>query len=117
MSLVKRTADGRLCCGGCGETVRAEYKAQDPAPCGCAWVWTDDGKLEAVPTRAGRWRCVCGRELDEPSRAGRSVAICECGRLWTYDYWQLNRWDGDTGCTPLEPRWTAGKPEHEPSAA
>ncbi len=37
MSLVKRTADGRLCCGGCGETVRAEYKAQDPAPCGCAW--------------------------------------------------------------------------------
>ncbi len=32
--------------GGCrcpqhGEQPGAEYKAQDPAPCGCAWVWDE----------------------------------------------------------------------------
>ena len=32
----------------------AQYAAQDPAPCGCAWVWEDD-QLVAVPSRAD-WR-------------------------------------------------------------
>ena len=28
----------------------AERKQQDPAPCGCAWVWNEEGLLEAVPS-------------------------------------------------------------------
>lgn len=28
----------------------AEYRAQDPAPCGCAWVW-ENGRLVAAPSR------------------------------------------------------------------
>ena len=44
------TKDNRIRCGGCGRKVKAEYKAQDPAPCGCAWVWEGD-RLVAVPSR------------------------------------------------------------------
>jgi type IV pilus biogenesis protein CpaD/CtpE len=30
----------------------AEYAQQDPAPCGCAWVWDEArARLEAVPSR------------------------------------------------------------------
>ena len=32
----------------------AEYAAQDPAPCGCAWVW-ENGQLVATDSRQG-WR-------------------------------------------------------------
>jgi excisionase family DNA binding protein len=38
--LVVMTADYRVRCPRHGKVV-AEYKAQDPAPCGCAWVWED----------------------------------------------------------------------------
>lgn len=45
------TDDG-LHCQGCGKMVSAEYKQQDPAPCGCAWVWNESTqRLEAVPSR------------------------------------------------------------------
>ena len=49
-SKVTMTADGKIKCRGCGKKVKAEYKAQDPAPCGCAWVW-ENGHLVAVPSR------------------------------------------------------------------
>jgi len=47
---VKMTADNKVRCGNCGHKVKAEYKAQDPAPCGCAWVW-ENGRLIAVSHR------------------------------------------------------------------
>ncbi len=37
---------GLIHCHFCGRHVHAEYKAQDPAPCGCAWVW-ENGQLVA----------------------------------------------------------------------
>ena len=106
MMRVKQTADGKLRCGGCGSTVDAEYRAQDPAPCGCAWTWSVlDGRyvLEAAPSRGDWWRCTCGRELPEAQGRGSTVR-CECGRLWSYDNWALRRWPGDTATTGLEPR-------------
>lgn len=117
MRLVKRTADGQLHCGGCGRTVRADYESQGPAPCGCAWVWTDDGHLRAVPSRLGWWRCECGRELPEAPHGRGTTARCDCGRLWRFDHWALQRWPGDTGVTPLEPRCMAQGEGHEPNAA
>jgi hypothetical protein len=101
---VKQTADGRVRCGGCGQVMDAEYRAQDPAPCGCAWTWNEAGQLEAAPSRADDWwRCTCGRELPEAQGRG-TVVSCECGQLWSYDNWALRRWPGDTGTTGLEPR-------------
>jgi hypothetical protein len=47
---VKMTADGKVRCGNCGRKVEAEYKAQNPAPCGCAWVW-ENGRLIAISSR------------------------------------------------------------------
>jgi len=38
---------GFIVCHRCGRRVQAEYKAQDPAPCGCAWTWNEHGELEA----------------------------------------------------------------------
>jgi len=38
---------GLVSCHRCGQRVKAEYQAQDLAPCGCAWTWNDQGKLEA----------------------------------------------------------------------
>lgn len=39
-------------CPHCGVVKEAEYKAQDPAPCGCAWVWDEStGLLIATPSR------------------------------------------------------------------
>lgn len=35
-------ADGLLFCPCCRAEVKAEYEAQDPAPCGCRWYWHDD---------------------------------------------------------------------------
>lgn len=58
MELVQWTADGRLHCGGCGRTVRADYESQDPAPCGCAWHWVvryGQPVLRAVPSRLSWW--------------------------------------------------------------
>ena len=46
-------ATGAPRCPWHGPQVGAEYGQQDPAPCGCAWVWSADGhRLEAVPSRA-----------------------------------------------------------------
>ncbi len=108
---VKQTADGRVRCGGCGQVMDAEYRAQDPAPCGCAWSWSvQHGQyvLEAAPSRADDWwRCTCGRELPKAHRGRGTVASCECGRLWSYDNWALRRWPGDTATTGLEPRCIA----------
>lgn len=106
---VKQMADGRIRCGGCGQVMDAEYRAQDPAPCGCVWTWSVlDGRyvLEAAPSRA-EWRCSCGRELPKAHRGRGTVVSCECGRLWSYDNWALRRWPGDTGTTALEPRCIA----------
>jgi len=36
-----------LHCENCGKTVQAEYKAQNPAPCGCVWVW-DGGYINSL---------------------------------------------------------------------
>lgn len=47
---VKVQADGKLRCPRHG-AIRAEYKPQDPAPCGCAWIWEDE-YLVAVPSVA-----------------------------------------------------------------
>lgn len=108
---VKQTADGRVRCGGCGQVMDAEYRAQDPAPCGCAWTWSvQHGQyvLEAAPSRADDWwRCTCGRELPKAHRGRGTVVSCECGRLWSYDNWALRRWPGDTATTGLEPRCIA----------
>lgn len=55
---VTMTADGKIKCRGCGKRVRAEYKAQDPAPCGCAWVWDEKTHvLVAVPSRKEKTKC------------------------------------------------------------
>ena len=45
------TKDYRIQCSGCGRKVKAEYKAQDPAPCGCAWVWEGDRLIAVL-----RWK-------------------------------------------------------------
>jgi hypothetical protein len=36
-----------------------DYKAQDPAPCGCAFVWDETQRniLIAVPSRRNLWTC------------------------------------------------------------
>lgn len=101
---VKQMADGRIRCGGCGQVMDAEYRAQDPAPCGCAWTWNEAGQLEAAPSRGAWWRCTCGRELPKAARGRGTTVLCTCGRLWGYDHWALRRWPGDTGTTGLEPR-------------
>lgn len=46
---VTMRADGTVHCYRCGQSVRAAYEAQDPAPCGCCWYWGDDGHLVAGP--------------------------------------------------------------------
>jgi hypothetical protein len=44
---------GLVHCHRCGKRVKAEYKEQDPAPCGCAWVWSErTGQLEACSSNA-----------------------------------------------------------------
>lgn len=40
---------GLIHCHLCGKRVKGEYKAQDPAPCGCAWMW-ENGRLAAAPS-------------------------------------------------------------------
>ena len=52
--VVMDAATGHPRCPWHGVQRGAEYAAQDPAPCGCAWVWEDD-RLVAVPSRAD-WR-------------------------------------------------------------
>ena len=116
MYLVQLTADGKIHCDGCGRTVEGVREAQDPAPCGCAWVWTDNGRLEAVPSRHDWWRCECGRTLPEAIHGKGTTVLCDCGRLWRFDHWALRRWPGDTGVTPLEPRLIAWGEGDEPSA-
>ena len=59
------------------------------------------------------WHCLCGKKLEEAPLGRGTVVLCQCGRLWRYDHWCLNRWRGDTGSTPLEPRWTAGEPKED----
>lgn len=44
-------ATGAPRCPWHGPQRGAEYKQQDPAPCGCAWVF-EDARLVAVPSRA-----------------------------------------------------------------
>lgn len=53
--VVVATRDGKIgCICPChGFVAGAERKQQDPAPCGCAWVWDESGTLEAVPSRKG----------------------------------------------------------------
>lgn len=47
---VKITHDNKTRCPVHGEA-DGEYEAQDPAPCGCAWVWDEKtGRLIAVPS-------------------------------------------------------------------
>lgn len=46
---VKLTHNDKPRCPVHGEQ-NTQYQAQDPAPCGCAWVW-EDNKLIAVPKR------------------------------------------------------------------
>ena len=41
---------GAPACPRHGPQRGAEYRAQDPAPCGCTWVW-ENGQLIAVPSR------------------------------------------------------------------
>jgi hypothetical protein len=48
MDHVVMSVDGTVHCT-CGRHVRAAYEAQDPAPCGCAWVW-EDGRLIVAPS-------------------------------------------------------------------
>jgi len=50
MKAVKMTANGKIKCPGCGRKIKAEYRQQTPAPCGCDWVW-ENGRLIAVPHR------------------------------------------------------------------
>lgn len=45
-----KVVSGGVRCPVHGVQAGAEYKAQDPAPCGCAWVW-EDARLIAVPSR------------------------------------------------------------------
>lgn len=46
-------ATGAPRCPWHGAQLGAEYVAQDPAPCGCVWAWSADGRrLEAAPSRA-----------------------------------------------------------------
>jgi excisionase family DNA binding protein len=45
--IVKYRANGLIHCPHHGN-IEATYAAQDPAPCGCAWVWEDE-LLIAVP--------------------------------------------------------------------
>ena len=47
-------ATGQPRCPCHGAQRGAEYAAQDPAPCGCAWVW-ENGQLVATDSRQG-WR-------------------------------------------------------------
>lgn len=49
---------GLIHCHFCGRRVRGEYQAQDPAPCGCAWVW-ENGRLVAAPSDAEDRRPAC----------------------------------------------------------
>lgn len=46
---VKITHNDKPRCPVHGEQ-ETRYEAQDPAPCGCAWVW-ENGKLIAAPGR------------------------------------------------------------------
>jgi len=48
MNTVKITQTG-IRCPRHGIVPGAEYRAADPAPCGCAWVW-EGGRLMAVPS-------------------------------------------------------------------
>lgn len=48
--VVMDAATGQPRCPWHGPQRGAEYGAQDPAPCGCAWVW-EGGQLVAVPSR------------------------------------------------------------------
>jgi len=53
------------------------------------------------------WQCLCGRYLPDAPEASGGAVLCDCGRLWSYGYWALDRWPGDSGATPLEPRLVA----------
>ena len=55
------------------------------------------------------WRCTeCGALLPDAPVAGKGLVDCPgCGASWYFDYWSLNRWLGDRGCTGLVPvLWT-----------
>lgn len=62
---------------------------------------------------AGHWQCQCGGELPpalgrNASRSetgnGKTISCPACGQRYRYGYWPLDRWPGDQGSTPLEPR-------------
>lgn len=77
---------GRVCkCGACGQKVVAAYAAQNPAPCGCEWLWDEEtGRIVAAPYR-GR-RCQCGAPIPTAPR-GEGFASCEhCGQMWIHEY-------------------------------
>jgi hypothetical protein len=50
MSDEVKAVQGGVRCPRHGMQKGATYGAQDPAPCGCGWVW-ENGKLIAVPQR------------------------------------------------------------------
>jgi len=102
-------ASGGCVCPVHGFVKGAEYGQQEPAPCGCSWVWDDrTGLLVATEYRGPR--CDCGEPLppapgSQANPSGRGVVQCpKCGQWWRYDYWALNRWPGDTGTGGLEAR-------------
>lgn len=68
-SRIVRQVAGGVLCTACRRVVQAEYKAQDPAPCGCAWVW-EDNRLVAVPSREPSGSLLDGLELYAAYRNG-----------------------------------------------
>jgi hypothetical protein len=52
------------------------------------------------------WRCgECGAAISPPTAGDHSgLVLCDCGTLYEFGYWALDRWPGDQGHTGLEPR-------------
>lgn len=62
-------------------------------------------------SRRDEWVCQCGRTLPPAPRGAGTVHRCECGRIWRWEHWGLQRWPGDAGVGPLEPRCVGGPHE------
>lgn len=75
---VTATAHG-VCCPIHGDIPAARYGQQEPAPCGCSWVWDEqDGSLRAVPYRGPL--CDCGAPLIPGGPAKATVWLTDCPR-------------------------------------
>ena len=58
----------------------------------------------------GWWVCECGQDLPGVWPEETTVVACEqCGALYKYGHWPLNRGPGDKGRSEFQPKRISGK--------